>query len=230
MLICTFTFCSKDNSFEPQTEVSVADKTGAGAEQSQVGVLSCVVCVEDPWLAHPSAPHAYSPRTLKTPVVAPISAQERWSLGPFLTEPHPICLAAWHFTEPWSLGSGLLSASTFSSGMSSLLLCTYPRQPHCSGLSPSPTYSLKLSEGCPTAGGAGLPCAPSEVRLLSPRWRSFAAPPLVSMSSRGVFHQTESRDNVLSISQDPHSTHQSITCTFECQWANQVCWIRGLKS
>ena len=45
----------------------------------------------------------------------------------------------------------------------------------------------------------------------TPRGPSPAStPPLVFMSSYGVFHQIENRNNFLSISWGPHSTHQSL--------------------
>lgn len=106
------------------------------AGQLDVRVLSCVVGMDILWLEHPCAPH-----TLKTSAMAPVSGQGRCSLGLFPTGSHPIGLAAWHSTKPWSLGS-LLSASTFSTWTSPLLLSS---QFYYSRVQPKPTSPLKLS-------------------------------------------------------------------------------------
>lgn len=110
-----------------------------------------------------SVPHTYPPHILKTPVMAPISAQGRCSLGLFLTGPHPVCFADWHSTEPYMTVLCRCSSTGFHEFPWSLPSDWEQRQP---------PLSLEV------------PTAPSE----------------------------------------------SIILMFKCEWANQVCWIRRLKS
>lgn len=130
--------------------------------QSDVRVLSCVLCVKVLWLAHPSAPHIYSPGILKTLVMAPIST---CSLGLFLTGP-PFHLSG-HLTfhrtlvsEKWSsFCLYILKLSFFSADLNLCktvpLFRTQPK-PH---LVPEAFWDLS------NASGSGLPCTPNTVQL-----------------------------------------------------------------
>lgn len=94
-----------------------------------------------------SVPHTYPPHILKTPVMAPISAQGRCSLGLFLTGPHPVCFADWHSTEPYMTVLCRCSSTGFHEFSWSLPSDWEQRQPPLYLLR-SPQHHQSLSYSC----------------------------------------------------------------------------------
>lgn len=163
MLVYSFIFYSENTSFEYQTEELVANNTNGRWDSQMSGFCPvCYVWKFSDW------------HILLLLTSIPLAFWKLWSWLPsqhaalafFSQDPHFICLAIWHSTEPWSLRSYLPSASIFSSWASSLQIWTYARLSHSLfRTQPKPHLVPEAFWDLSNASGSGLPCTPNTVQL-----------------------------------------------------------------
>lgn len=189
-----------------------------------VRCLSCAVCVEVLWLAHPFAPHSYFPGILETLVMG-LSSQHA-ALAFFSQDP---ISSVWPCDIPQN--SGLWEVL--------FILPLYSQVEHllCSSEPMQDCPIIQDSAQAPLSPWSFLGCVQCQ-RLwpsLHSQYSSVSPRQLFFMSSYEAFHQTEGWDDILSICwcpPHPSSQHHQSLLTFvvKCLWANKVGWIRRLKT